>query len=94
MRISELYGKEIINMNDGVKLNIVDECELLFDEKSGKISSILLPAKHSLFPFLSESKAHMIPWRAIKKIGNEIIIIDMNAHENNRYLFNTKKTNL
>ncbi|MBP2633904.1 MAG: sporulation protein, YlmC/YmxH family [Firmicutes bacterium] len=90
MRISDLYGKEIINMNDGVKLSIVDECEFVFDEKNGKINSILLPTKHSFIPFLSENKTNIIPWKSIKKIGNEIIIIDM-GHNEDKYLFNNRR---
>lgn len=90
MRISDLYGKEVINMNDGVKLNIVDECELVFDEKNGKINSILLPAKHSFITFFSDNKTNVIPWKSIKKIGNEIIIVDM-GHNEDKYLFNSKR---
>lgn len=78
MRLSELGGKEIINIADGMRINFVNECDIVFDDRSGKIHSLLLPPKSSFGTFFNPNKAVVIPWKNIKKIGEEIIIVEMN----------------
>lgn len=78
MRLSHLSGKEVINLSDGSRLGIIDECELTFDSKSGRINTILLPNKNGLMSFFSENRTISIPWQAIKRIGDEVIIVDLN----------------
>lgn len=77
MRISELSGKEIVNISDGMRLSFIDDCDFVFDEKTGRIHSLLLPPKSSFPSFFNTGKSVMIHWRDIKKFGEEIIIVDM-----------------
>lgn len=84
MRLSHLSGKEVINLSDGSRLGIIDECELTFDGTSGRIHSILLPNQNRFLTFFSENSPSNIPWQKIKRIGNEIIIVDLN-NEDERY---------
>ena len=78
MRISEMAGKEVINLGDGARLGIVGECELTFDSRSGMITGLILPKRKSLFNFLGDNQSVTIPWKAIKRIGDEIVIVDLN----------------
>ena len=78
MRLSHLAGKEVINLSDGSRLGVIDECELTFDSKSGRINTILVPNKNGLMSFFSENRMITIPWQAIKRIGDEVIIVDLN----------------
>ncbi|WP_378952443.1 YlmC/YmxH family sporulation protein [Pelosinus sp. sgz500959] len=78
MRLSRLSGKEVINLSDGSRLGTIDECELTFDHVSGRIHSILLPNQNSLMNFFGENRSMTIPWQGIKRIGDEIIIVDLN----------------
>lgn len=77
MRLSELAGKEIINMSDGLRVAFVNECELAFHEKEGRIHSLLLPPKSSFGTFFNANKPIVVPWNEIKKIGEELIIVEM-----------------
>lgn len=77
MRLSELNGKEIINISDGMRLSFIHECEMVFDERDGRIHSLLLPPKNSFGTFFNANKAVVVQWKNIKKIGEEIIIVDM-----------------
>ncbi|MCX7779330.1 MAG: YlmC/YmxH family sporulation protein [Negativicutes bacterium] len=82
MRLSDLAGKEIINLGDGGRLGVLDDCDLCFDAKSGKIDSILLPARGGLFHLFSDSRSSVVPWPAVKRIGDEVIIVDLtNTYE-------------
>ena len=78
MRISEMAGKEVINLGDGARLGIVGECELTFDSRSGMIAGLILPQRKSLFNFLGDNQIVTIPWNSIKRIGDEIVIVDLN----------------
>ena len=87
MRLNDLMGKEVINIGNGARLGILNDCELSFDEKTGKIYSLILPNK-GLFNFLGETQHEVIPWQSIKRIGEEVIIVDLNNayhHQENTY---------
>lgn len=75
MRLHELMGKEIINIYDGTRLGMISNSDLLFDEHTGAIEALFLPGRGlSLMP---ERQQLVIPWEAIKKIGLEVIIIEV-----------------
>lgn len=78
MRLSDLAGKEVINLGDGSRLGLIDECELTFDDNTGRILAVILPSKGGLFSFFGDHRGTSIPWQAIKRIGDEVIIVDLN----------------
>ena len=77
MRLSELTGKEVINLADGGRLGVIDECELEVDGETGAIQALILPPKISLFSFLGEKRSIYIPWHCVRRIGDEVIIVDL-----------------
>ena len=78
MRISEMAGKEVINLGDGARLGIIGECEITFDSRTGVIGGLVLPKRRSLFNFLGDGQITTIPWQDIKRIGDEVVIVDLN----------------
>ncbi|MCG8400879.1 MAG: YlmC/YmxH family sporulation protein [Firmicutes bacterium] len=88
MRMYELAGKEIININDGARLGVVGETDLAIDVESGEIQSIILPRKGNMLNFWAEKQELVIPWDAVKKIGLEVIIVtlDQATPKMGRYL--------
>lgn len=85
MRLSDLSGKEIINLGDGGRLGVIDDCDLRFDSKSGRIESIMLPARSSLLHLFSEHRGQEVPWYAVKRIGDEVIIVDFSNSYDRSY---------
>ncbi|ADL13088.1 YlmC/YmxH family sporulation protein [Acetohalobium arabaticum] len=77
MKLSELQGKEIINMHDGGRLGILGDTELILDIKSGDIESIIIPDQGGFLSIFGEEKYLIIPWQAVKKVGSEVIIVDL-----------------
>ncbi|MBS4535997.1 YlmC/YmxH family sporulation protein [Clostridium sp. D2Q-14] len=75
--LSELGGKEIVNLNNGGRLGVIADSDLLIDEKTGKIHSLLVPDNRSQFKLFGEKKEIDIPWNTIRKIGNDMIIIEL-----------------
>lgn len=88
MKFSELGGKEIVNLSDGCRLGMVAESDLLIDEKTGKIKALLVPDIKSGFSIFSDKDFIEIPWEAVKKIGNDMIIIELDSnHYGNNSLY-------
>lgn len=76
MRLSEMSGKEIIDLNNGERLGMVGQADLVINEHTGIIDSMILPSTS----FLSIGKKReeiVIPWLAIRKIGPEMMIIEL-----------------
>ena len=51
MNLSEIAGKEIVNLVTGERLGVVGECDLILDEVSGEILALLIPIKIHLDRF-------------------------------------------
>ncbi|MBN6185776.1 YlmC/YmxH family sporulation protein [Aneurinibacillus sp. BA2021] len=76
MRYSELGGKEIIDLDNGERMGVVGQADMIIDGVSGKIQSIILP-NGSLLGLGRKKEEVMIPWKAIRKVGSEMIIVAM-----------------
>lgn len=78
MRLMELGEKEIVNLNNGERLGLIADSDLIIDEKTGKILSLLVSERRFSFRLLGlESQGREIPWSAIRKIGYDMIIIEL-----------------
>jgi len=77
MRMAELAGKEIVNIFDGARLGVVGESDITIDVESGCVESIIVPLKSNLISFWVDKQNLIIPWRAVKKIGAEVIIVEL-----------------
>lgn len=72
--INELKAKEVINIHDGARLGTLSDVEL--DLETGRLVSIILPGSYRLMGFLGREDDLVIRWEDIKKIGDDVIIID------------------
>lgn len=78
MRLSELGEKEIVNLNNGGRLGLLNDADIIFDEDTGKIISFIAPEKKLSIRLLGlESNGKEIPWTAIRKIGYDMIIVEL-----------------
>ncbi|MBO8167721.1 MAG: YlmC/YmxH family sporulation protein [Thermoanaerobacteraceae bacterium] len=77
MRLSELVGKEIVNIYNGVRLGTVGESDLVIDDTSGEIESIILPNKSNFINLWAEKSQMVIPWESVKKVGSQVIIVEL-----------------
>ncbi|MBS4539900.1 YlmC/YmxH family sporulation protein [Clostridium sp. D2Q-11] len=75
--LRELGGKEIVNLNTGGRLGIIADSDILIDEKTGKIHSLLVPDNRNQFKFFGEKRELNIPWNTIRRIGDDMIIIEL-----------------
>ncbi|QHE52240.1 YlmC/YmxH family sporulation protein [Pontibacillus sp. HMF3514] len=79
MRYRDLSGKEIVDVRQGARLGVLGQTDLEIDPVSGKIKSFLVPS-YKWFGMKKEGEEVRIYWRDIKKIGDDMIIIDPPDH--------------
>ena len=79
MLFSELKCKDVINVRDCKKLGHV--CDLEFDEHDGCIRTIIVPGPAKFFGCVGREFELHIPWCKIVKIGQDIILVDIEEKE-------------
>jgi len=79
IRIYELRQKEIINIKDGTRFGFVADVEI--DEEKGEISKIIVPGPARVFGVFGRDAEYCIPWSSIKQVGDDIILVDVDAEE-------------
>ena len=79
MRLFDCRNKEVVNICDCRKLGFVSDVE--FCPKTGVISALIIPGPPRLFGSKCREQELMIPFRCIKQIGEEIILVELNPRE-------------
>lgn len=81
-RTSDFRQKEVINISDGRRLGFV--CDVEINLESGKLDAIVIPGEGRLFNFFGKDNYYVIPWSNIKKIGEDIILVEFNERNMRR----------
>ncbi|MDE6357420.1 MAG: YlmC/YmxH family sporulation protein [Eubacteriales bacterium] len=76
-RIADLQEKEVINIRDGIRLGFVSDVEI--DTVNGCVLSIIVASSCKVFGIFGTEQEYIIPWCNIKKIGDDIILVDINT---------------
>ncbi|MBQ1546175.1 MAG: YlmC/YmxH family sporulation protein [Clostridia bacterium] len=74
--IAQLRHKEVINEKDGSLLGCVDDVEI--DIKTGCLVAIVLYGRPRFFGLFGKRKDIVIPWRNIRLIGEDTILVNCN----------------
>ena len=82
-RTIDLKQKEVINISDGRRIGFVSDVEIDLD--SGKIDAIIIPASGRLFGLIGKEDEFVIPWEKIRKIGEDIILVDLDERFMKKY---------
>lgn len=70
----ELQKKEVINILDGKRLGFLYDVEI--DLQTGTIGSIIVPGHYRFFGLFGKGKEHIISYNDIKKVGDDIILVE------------------
>ena len=76
MRLSEIGDKEIIDIKTGNRHGQLWNAEMLFDEETGEIKSLIVPSFDGSSRFRRGSDMVQLPWRNIIKIGGDLIVFE------------------
>ena len=74
-RVGDLQKKEVVNINDGRRLGFLYDVEI--DLQTGKIGSIIVPGHGRIFGWFGRNEDHIINFSQIKKVGDDIILVDI-----------------
>ncbi|ACA59452.1 conserved hypothetical protein [Candidatus Desulforudis audaxviator MP104C] len=77
MRLTELMGKEVVNLFNGARLGVIGESDLTIDADSGHVHAIILPRRSNIVSMWTERQQLTIPWEAVRKIGTEVVIVEL-----------------
>lgn len=71
----DLRAKEVVNLCDGKKLgNIID---LIFDTTCARITGLVVPCEKSFLNIFKNNNDIFIPYKCIRKIGTDIILVEL-----------------
>lgn len=79
MRLEELAGKEIINVKTGSRLGYVEGIDFQIIPETGEIVSVIMPGSGGIFSFFKDKVLREIPWQAVKLIGSEVILVELDS---------------
>lgn len=77
-RYCMLRQKEVINIVDGARLGFI--CDLVLDVCTGKICAIVVPGPSRFSFFFKGERDQVIPWKNIRKIGENVILVEMDIN--------------
>ena len=78
-RFSCLREKEVINICDGKRLGCT--CDLEIDAATGKICTLIIPEECGKWNFFGKERAYFVPWRCVKRIGDDIILVEVDRED-------------
>lgn len=70
----DLTKKEVINVHDGSRLGYVNNVDIDFEK--GEITALRIPSSTKMFNLFGKNDDYVIDWSRIKKIGDDIILVD------------------
>lgn len=79
VKISDLRMREVINIVDGRRLGVIKDIDI--DLEEGRIDAIILPGLNGgkFLGFLGKEEEIIVPWDKIKKIGMDVILVEVNT---------------
>ena len=78
-KITDLRNKEIINIANGMKMGGI--CDIEIDTQTGELVSIIVYGRQKAPGLLGREEDIVIPWKSIKVIGDDTIIVDCKNQE-------------
>lgn len=77
IKASDLREKEVINVNDGSRLGLISDIEVDLDR--GEVKAIIIPGPGKILGFIGKNNEQVIRWENIVKIGNDVILVNLNS---------------
>lgn len=79
IKASDLTDKEVVSISDGRKIGMITDLEV--DLEKGRINAIIIPDSKGLKGLFSREIEYEIMWNQIKKIGEDVILIEIRDRE-------------
>jgi len=74
MRINELRDRDVVNVNDGKRLGVINDLDI--DIEKGTIKAVIIPGSGGFLGVLGKKQDLSIPWEKVIKVGVDTILVD------------------
>ena len=74
MTLEELHRKDVIQARTGANLGRADD--LAFSPETGRIEGLILHGRPRLFGLLGREEDRYVPWDAVRRFGQDIILVE------------------
>ena len=71
---TDLNDREVIDIHTGLRLGFVSDLE--FDSQTGQLTALITPGRARFFGLLGREDDYVLPWDSIKRLGQDIILIE------------------
>ena len=75
----DLREREVVNITDGKKLGRLNDIAL---NAKGQTIGLIVPGAKNFFRNIAGNDNIFIPWQCILKIGDDVILVDLNNNAN------------
>ena len=75
VRLTQLQCKEVICVNDGMRLGFISD--VVVEVPQGEICAIVVPGPCRFLGLFGRSDDYVIPWCKICRIGPDIVLVDI-----------------
>ena len=79
LRFTQLQCKEVICVTDGRRLGFITD--VVVEVPDGQICAIIVPGPCRLFGLVGRQEDFRIPWNCIRRIGPDIVLVDIKPEE-------------
>ena len=77
--VTELQCKEVICVNDGRRLGFITDVQIQVPE--GNVLAVVVPGPCRLLGIAGRRDDFVIPWRCVRRIGPDIVLVDVKPDE-------------
>lgn len=74
MRVTDLSCKEVVCVSDGTRLGFVSDVEVEVPE--GQVRALVVPGRGKFFGCFCRGEDYVIPWGCIRRVGDDIILVE------------------
>ena len=78
-RIADLKCKEVINISNGYRLGYV--YDVTVNVVTGQVVAVIVPGPCRFFGLFGREDDYVIPWESIRRIGDDIILVEMDGEQ-------------
>ena len=79
IKFTDLHCKEVICVSDGRRLGFITDARIEIPE--GRILAIIVPGPCRFLGLWGHHDDYVIPWHCIRRIGPDIVLVDIKPDE-------------
>ena len=79
VKFTDLHCKEVICLSDGRRLGYISDARIELPE--GRIAALIVPGPCRILGVCGRRDDYVIPWCCVKKMGPDIVLVDVKPEE-------------